>query len=244
MRCCPAISGSPGGFRPGTAELPTPLPSYGNEIGHYWAGVVISLPVIAGLAWLRRWREIALLVAILLVRALNSSIKELIDSPRPTPDLIRVTEEAHGLGFPSGHASGTVLLFGALILVGDRLSLPGAVRVGSWVVGLGTILATGFGRVYAGAHWPSDVVGGWLLGFAILLTLSAILGLRLPLAEPMRRPPDAMSESNTGWRIDRIIPPIGRATPALPVDGRSGAVRSRPCDSSVRSFASRCRCRA
>jgi undecaprenyl-diphosphatase len=153
------------------------IAAYGNRIGYYSIGAAISLPVAIGLALLHRWREIALLASILLVRALNNPIKGLFDSPRPSSDLLRVTEDAHGLGYPSGHASGTMLLCGALILIGLRLRLPPWLMAGLWAAGLGTIVASGFGRVYAGVHWPSDVVGGWLFGLAVLFALSRILVL-------------------------------------------------------------------
>ena len=39
---------------------------------------------------------------------------------------------------------------------------------------LALILLTGYGRIHAGAHWPSDVLGGWLCG-----TLLAIVTVRI-----------------------------------------------------------------
>jgi undecaprenyl-diphosphatase len=172
--------------------------AYGNWIGHYWVGVVISLPLVALLARLRRRREIALLVAILVVRALSNPIKRLIDSPRPPADLVRVSEEAHGLGFPSGHVSGMTLLCGALILIGNRLRLPFSLQTALWVVGVGTVVATGFGRIQTGVHWPSDVLGGFILGLAFLLTLATLLGLDDPLgsASGLRQVPNAEPPSN------------------------------------------------
>ena len=44
-----------------------------------------------------------------------------------------------------GHVSGMTLLCAALILIGYRLRLPVGLQTGLWVVGIGTVLATGFG---------------------------------------------------------------------------------------------------
>lgn len=63
--------------------------------------------------------------------------------------------------YPSGHAGSALLAYGALI----ALAWPHA----TWrriVVGLGVfvIAGAGFGRVYLGVHWPTDVLSGYLLG--------------------------------------------------------------------------------
>lgn len=152
------------------------IAALGNRAGEYWTGLVLCVPLALAFALARRWRPVILLVAILAIRTLNNTIKGLLDSPRPTPDLLRVTEDAHGLGFPSGHAMGATLLFGALAVLAWRFVPIGARRRATTSVCLAMIPVVGFGRIQTGAHWPTDVLGGVLLGAAILLSL--LLALR------------------------------------------------------------------
>ncbi len=68
--------------------------------------------------------------------------------------------------FPSGHAGAALIAYGSLALLAHdfgRFQLPALVLAASVIVG------TGFGRVYLGVPWPSDVLGGWLLAGAWLL---------------------------------------------------------------------------
>jgi undecaprenyl-diphosphatase len=62
--------------------------------------------------------------------------------------------------YPSGHAGAALLAYTSLVI----LAWPH--RVWRWVALVGALLVvagTGFGRVYLGVHWPSDVLGGYLL---------------------------------------------------------------------------------
>lgn len=148
----------------------------GNWAGAYWTGVGVSLLAILPLAWKKRSRAIVLLIAVAAMRALNNTIKGWIDSPRPSPDLVRVTEDAHGLGFPSGHASGAMLLFGSLAWIAWTTLPPGLSRTLALACSLAIIPVVGFGRIATGAHWPSDVLGGFFFGAAILGTLIIATG--------------------------------------------------------------------
>jgi undecaprenyl-diphosphatase len=73
--------------------------------------------------------------------------------------------------FPSGHVVGAILLYGLIWYVAGRriasAPLRRLVRFGCGAV----IVLSGFNRVWGGAHWPSDVIGAYALGFALLAAL-------------------------------------------------------------------------
>ena len=146
---------------------------YMVALGSY---VLPYLPVaIVVLAAVRRWSDGLLLAAAgILPAVVNLGLKEL--SARPRPDAALALVEETGYAFPSGHAVFAAAFYGALIyLLGQwdsfarRPALLWAVR---GVLAL-LILAVGASRVYLGAHWPSDVIGGFLFGGLCLAALVA-----------------------------------------------------------------------
>ncbi|MDP9369034.1 MAG: phosphatase PAP2 family protein [Chloroflexota bacterium] len=158
----------------------------------YWLGSTPGAALLAGVAALLFWSAgrptaVWLVLAAGLLRSLNPLLKRLAESPRPTADLVRVTEDAPGYGFPSGHAMGVVLVFGsAAIVVQDQVEHRG-VRWAVWTISVLAMIVTGFGRVFSGAHWPSDVLGGYLWGTFLLLVL--LTGARLARRSSPRRTP-------------------------------------------------------
>ena len=71
---------------------------------------------------------------------------------------------AQGYSFPSGHSSGAVSLYGSLAAheKKNRLLL---------VIAILLPLLVGFSRVVVGAHYPTDVLAGWLLGLIVILLI-------------------------------------------------------------------------
>jgi undecaprenyl-diphosphatase len=62
--------------------------------------------------------------------------------------------------YPSGHAGAALFAYAALVV----LAWPRVMwRWAALAVALLVIIGTGFGRVYLGVHWPTDVLGGYLL---------------------------------------------------------------------------------
>jgi len=157
-------------------KLTEVLADVGNWIGSYATGAVIAIAAALWLGRLGRAQDVLLLGAVMGIRALNTTVKGWIDSPRPSQDLVRVTERADGLGFPSGHSSGALLLFGALAWISWQNIPPGMLRAVAIAGSILIVLLVGAARIFTGAHWPSDVLGGYLLATATLLTLIYLIG--------------------------------------------------------------------
>jgi undecaprenyl-diphosphatase len=124
----------------------------------------------------RGWFSDAALVASAgLAWAGNATLKILVESPRPTADLVRISEHADGFGFPSGHVMGLTVLLGALLVVVSRRVMSRPARLLAQLALLTTIALTGLARVAVGAHWPSDILGGYLWGSAFLLVVLLLM---------------------------------------------------------------------
>lgn len=147
---------------------------------------VVGLTTIV-LVTRRRFR-LALYLAVAGVGALilDPTLKALVGRLRP----VVADPIAHGGGnsFPSGHALGSFVCYGALILV-FLPALHGRWRRVAVTVAAIVIVAIGVTRIMLGVHYLSDVVGGWLLGVAWLgLTAYAFELSRVHLHRPESPP--------------------------------------------------------
>ncbi|HKX24110.1 MAG TPA: phosphatase PAP2 family protein [Candidatus Saccharimonadales bacterium] len=102
----------------------------------------------------------------------NSLLKHFIHRTRP--DTLYVSEMYFKTSsFPSGHAFGSTVICGMLAYLSLKY-LPepwGAVAA----AGLGAfILLVGVSRIYLGAHYPTDVIAGWILGGIVAGLIIAI----------------------------------------------------------------------
>ncbi|MEO3772270.1 phosphatase PAP2 family protein [Micromonospora sp. B9E7] len=92
---------------------------------------------------------------------------------RDRPELLEPVARAAGYSFPSGHALNATLAAGVLLLVLLPYAGPGAARVALWVAAVLLTVLTGLSRVALGVHFTSDVLGGWLLGVAVVAATTA-----------------------------------------------------------------------
>ena len=110
----------------------------------------------------RRWQPgVAALCVVALGVLSRLLLSVLIGDARPSPEqrLVPVT----GFSFPSGHATSSALLAGALIWLIGRARLPPLVRWTTAAILVPWAVLVGVSRLYLGVHWISDVVGSWLL---------------------------------------------------------------------------------
>lgn len=132
----------------------------------------------AGL-WLAGARRLALALAVgLLVLPLaQHGLKELVDRPRPSPDLVELRAGFSSPSFPSGHVMSPTLLYGFVLYLCFRLPLPRAAALASGLWSALVLALTGLVSVYLGVHWPSDVLGGYAWGLALLLPVTGVGGV-------------------------------------------------------------------
>jgi undecaprenyl-diphosphatase len=130
---------------------------------------VISLVVLVAsvLLWTteHRYSVLLLWVAVFGAAVLNLMLKMGFDRPRPEVFEWR-TAYAGQASFPSGHATLAMVVYWTLAYLVSRLERPRALRVLTWAGALALVLAIGLSRLYIGVHYPSDVVAGFVLGFA------------------------------------------------------------------------------
>jgi membrane-associated phospholipid phosphatase len=147
-----------------------------------WASAVL---VIVSMALLRRiaaavWLGLAVATSMALGDVL---IKPLVARPRPSADLVQISQVSDSYGFPSTTTLVAVVLGGLLIYLVRRepqqsahpARMRRAVRV-VMVGAIGLIVLTSVSRIYAGEHWPSDVLGSWLVGSCWTLCLIGLHG--------------------------------------------------------------------
>lgn len=96
-------------------------------------------------------------------------IKILIARPRPDPLLInQIGDFVKPDSFPSGHVLGAVSLYGFLLYIAYTQLKKNQARKLIIGVCILVIFLMGLSRIYLGAHWFSDVLGAYLIGFTWL----------------------------------------------------------------------------
>ena len=134
-------------------------------LGSTNVAIMIGLVAIVVLAvFLKHRKELVLFIlSVGLTPLLNRLIKSIFERERPT--FHRLIEEA-GYSFPSGHSMGAFAMYGILAYLLWRHVPSAWGRTLMIAIGLALTLCIGISRIYLGVHYPSDVIGGYLISGA------------------------------------------------------------------------------
>lgn len=151
-----------------------------TELGDTGVVIMVTAIVAFWLVWRGAWRTLIYwLTAITGASVINTAIKAALARPRPVELYL---QGASNWSFPSGHSTVNAVLYGCLAMIIIRECRPGQ-RIPVAVVAAILIVLIGFSRLYLGAHWASDVLGGFVFGAMWLALLSLFYMYRQ--AEPL-----------------------------------------------------------
>ncbi|MEW2511986.1 phosphatase PAP2 family protein [Streptomyces sp. NPDC046870] len=136
-----------------------------------WDPTTMRLVCAAAAVWLvwRRaawWSALWLAITCAVATLVQQAVKSAVGRPRPVwPDPV---DSAHYAAFPSGHAMTATVVCGLLLWLLHRHGPRPAVWRTAVTAAVVSVLGVGVTRVWLGVHWPSDVLGGWLAGAALV----------------------------------------------------------------------------
>ncbi len=133
-----------------------------------WNGIIGGLGVVAVAFCLAGKGKDSLLILLTpVILGIGDALQWLIHRPRPSADMVIQLTELDTRSFPSGHVVWATALVVCLLFLIDLRQRP-YLRVAFWTLLVSFPLLMGLSRIYLGAHWLSDVIGGYFFA-----TLSA-----------------------------------------------------------------------
>jgi membrane-associated phospholipid phosphatase len=149
----------------GSTRFFTILTVIGNPVGLALIALAVAIPLMVRGLW--RWAAYLLITSIT-GGLLNLQLKAYFARARPL--LAEALRDAHGYSFPSGHAMGSAVVFGALAYLAFRMRIGWRLRAAVIAFAFTMIVAISASRIYLGVHWISDVAAGIAAGLIWVVT--------------------------------------------------------------------------
>lgn len=151
---------------------------------HFGDSITLAILVLFATAWMWR-RKHQLEAKWFFICASGSFIITAVGKAafgRERPDLIERFVEASSASYPSGHTLRSATVYGLIALISFNAELPKTTKKLFISVCCALILTNGLSRVYLGVHWPTDILGAWLM--AAIWVLSCLVAYNSQRPEP------------------------------------------------------------
>ena len=139
--------------------------------------IMIVIPLVLGSFYFftkKMYQNILFLCSIPLVTfLLNCIIKPLVHRARP-PYEMQIAIHPESFSYVSSHSLVTICLWGMVIYFINKYCQNRALKVVGIIFSILWILFVGVSRIWLGVHYPSDVIGAYILGFILLIFYSKI----------------------------------------------------------------------
>lgn len=133
-----------------------------------WSAVTVAVGTLL-VGVLLGWRDGVFLLAVTVAQGLiNAAVKIAIGRPRPLSAVVDVIAPERGNSFPSGHVMFYTVFFGFLAFLAWSRMPRSPLRWTLIVAACLPVALIGVSRLILGAHWLSDVIAAYLLGFVLL----------------------------------------------------------------------------
>jgi undecaprenyl-diphosphatase len=139
-----------------------------TELGSTGAVTLIALLCLAIGALVGPWQHGIVAAAVIGLTALGVEIVKSVVA-RERPEILEPILVEHGFSFPSGHATLSMTAYGVLAVLVWRSRLAREAKLAATALVGMIVFAVGVSRIWLGVHWPSDVLGGWIVGGVIVL---------------------------------------------------------------------------
>ena len=142
-------------------------------VSHIGSATILIMLCVEFLIFLRDKKiSLAITINLIIVYLTNVLIKTIV--ARPRPDVLKLVHET-GYSFPSGHAMVATGFYGFLIYISYKKIENKALR--NTIIAMLSILIflIGISRIYLGAHYATDIIGGFIIGAIYLIAFIKII---------------------------------------------------------------------
>lgn len=143
------------------ADFPAKIFKIITTLGEWWVILAITA-IISGILIIKgkNIRTFILWLIVLGATADTFILKKIIHRPRPFDILV----DEISFSFPSAHGALSIALYGFIAYLFWRSAVNKTAKIIIIITGIIFIAFIGFSRLYLGAHYLSDVLGGYILG--------------------------------------------------------------------------------